>query len=94
MHGSLTYDGAAGWHDLVVQYFDTNNGTARYRVRIGTQVVAEWTADDRVPTRKLDGSSSARRVIAGLALRPGDEITIEGVPNESETAGVDYIEVR
>jgi len=91
---TFTYDGAAAWHDLVVQYFDTNNGTARYRVRIGHQVVAEWTADDRVPTRKLDGSSSARRVIAGVALRPGDEITIDGTPNEGETAGLDYIEIR
>jgi alpha-glucuronidase len=91
---TFTYDGAAAWRDLVVQYFDTNNGAARYRVRVGSQVVAEWTADDRVPTRKLDGSSSARRVIAGLALRPGDDITIEGMPNEKETAGLDYIEIR
>ena len=69
---TFTYDGAAGWRDLVVQYFDTNTGASRFRVRVGTQIVDEWTAADHVPTRKVDGSSSARRVITGLALRPGD----------------------
>jgi hypothetical protein len=57
-------------------------------------VVAEWTADDHLPTRKLDGSSSSRRVIPGLALRPGDAITIEGTPDAAETAALDYLEVR
>ncbi|HEY7055447.1 MAG TPA: alpha-glucuronidase family glycosyl hydrolase [Vicinamibacterales bacterium] len=91
---TFTYAGAAGWRDLIVQYFDTNNGASRFRVRIGSQVVAEWTADDHLPTRKLDGSSSSRRVIPGVALRPGDAITIEGTPDAAETAALDYLEVR
>ena len=69
---TFTYDGAAGWRDLVVQYFDTNTGVVAFSRPRRQQVVDEWTAADRVPTRKVDGSSSARRVITGLALRPGD----------------------
>ena len=91
---TFTYDDAAGWRDLIVQYFDTNTGVSRFRVRVGNQIVDEWTAADHVPTRKIDGSSSARRVITGLALRPGDTISIEGIPDGAETAALDYVEIR
>jgi alpha-glucuronidase len=87
------YSGEAGFRDIAVQYFDVNSGVARYRVRINDQVVDEWTAGDRIPTRRLDGASSSRRVISGLSLRAGDEIRIEGIPNASETAALDYIEI-
>jgi alpha-glucuronidase len=90
---TFKYTGDAGWRDVTVRYFDVNNGTARYRVRVAGQLVDEWTATDRVPTRRIDSSSSARRVIEGVMLRPGDEIQIEGIPEGGETAGLDYIEI-
>jgi alpha-glucuronidase len=46
-----------------------------------------------LPTRKVDSSSSSRRTIRGLALRKGDEIRIEGIPDGGETAALDYIEI-
>jgi alpha-glucuronidase len=87
------YSGEHGWRDLVVQYFDVNSGVANFRVRINDQIVDEWAAADRIPTRRIDGSSSSRRVISGLPLRSGDEIRIEGIPNAAETAALDYIEI-
>jgi hypothetical protein len=61
-------------------------------VRVGHRVIGEWTADDRVPTRRLDGSSSARRTYRNVSLQRGDIITIEGTPDAAETAALDYIE--
>ncbi len=90
---STKYEGAPGWYTLRVQYFDQNNGASQYRVYIGRQLVDEWTASDRIPTRRMDSSSSTRRTIAGVALHPGDEIRIEAVPDGAEPAGLDYIEV-
>ena len=55
---------------------------------------AEWAAADRVPTRKIDSSSSALRAIERIALRPGDEIRIEGTPDGGETAALDYVEIQ
>ncbi len=86
-------DDQPGWYDVTIQYFDVNTGTARFRLLRGSQVLDEWTADDRVPTRTLDGSSSARRVVKGVALRPGDQLRVEGTPDRGETAALDYIEV-
>jgi alpha-glucuronidase len=88
------FSGQSGWYDLTVRYFDVNNGIARYRVRVGGQLVAEWTGADRVPSRRVDSGSSARRIIEGLALRTGDEILVEGTPNEGEAAALDYIEIH
>ena len=51
-------------------------------------------ANDRVPTRRVDSSSSSRKIIEGIALRPGDQIQIEGFPEAGETAALDYIEIR
>jgi alpha-glucuronidase len=90
---STRFDGAAGWYDLRVQYFDQNNGISHFRTLINHQTVDEWDAADRIPTRKMDGSSSTRREIDGIALRPGDQIVIEGTPNGGEPAGLDYIEI-
>jgi alpha-glucuronidase len=87
------YHGPSGWHDLIVEYFDQNNGISAFRVYVADQLVDEWMADDHLPSRKPDGSSATRRVIHGLALRPGDEIRIEGTPDEQEYAPLDYVEI-
>jgi len=89
----LKYAGEPGWYDLTVQYFDLPDGVSRFQVWVGNQMVDEWAASDRLPARKVDSSSSSRRVIRGLALRPGDEIRIQGFPDGRETAALDYIEI-
>ena len=69
------------------------DGISHYRVLINGQPIDEWTAAERLPTRTIDSSSSTRRLIAGIALRPGDEIRVEGKPDDRETAALDYIEI-
>jgi alpha-glucuronidase len=91
---TLRYTGEAGRRALTVQYFDQNNGAARMRVRVAGQLVDEWALSDRLPTQKIDSSSSTRRTISGVALRPGDEIRIEGSPDGGERAALDYVEIR
>ncbi|MEO5925543.1 MAG: alpha-glucuronidase family glycosyl hydrolase [Bryobacteraceae bacterium] len=90
---SLRHNGPAGWFKIRVQYFDQNNGQAGYRVRIGDQLVDEWRATFIVPTARIDSSSSSRRTIQAVALRPGDVIRIEGLTDAGELAGLDYIEI-
>jgi alpha-glucuronidase len=90
---TLRFDGAPGWYTLRVQYFDMPSGVARFRVLVANQLVDEWAAADHLPARKIDASASVRRVIPGIALRPGDEIRIEGVPDGGDPAALDYIEI-
>jgi len=90
---SFEYEGKPGWFDLRVQYFDTDNGVAHFRAFLGTQLVDEWAAADDIPTRRIDAHSSTRRLIAGLALRPGDKLRIEGTPDGGDAAALDYVEI-
>lgn len=91
---AFRFDGAAGKYKMDVEYFDQNNGKSKFRVLVGDRVVDEWAADDHLPSKKPNADSSTRRRITGLALRPGDSICIEGIPDSEERASLDYIEIR
>jgi alpha-glucuronidase len=91
---SFQFAGKPGWYDIGVQYFDQNNGASRFKVFVAGQLVDGWTADDNLPTSKIDAHSSTRRLLTGIALRPGDEIRLTGVPDGGEGSPVDYIEIR
>jgi alpha-glucuronidase len=60
---------------------------------VNGQLVDEWRADLHLPSARLDSTSSTRRSIPGIALRPGDEIRIEGAPDGGESAALDYLEI-
>ena len=89
------FDGAPGWYELRVRYFDEEDGESLFRAFVGEQLVDEWLADDHVPTPSdlPDAHTSSRRTIRGLALRPGDAIRIEGAADGGERAAVDYLEI-
>jgi alpha-glucuronidase len=91
---STNFNGKAGWYDLAVQYFDQNNGASHFEAFVKGQSVGAWTADAWLPTRKPDSNSNTRQTIRKLALRPGDEIRVVGVPDDGERAPLDYIEIK
>jgi alpha-glucuronidase len=90
---AFQFNGKPGWYNLGVEYFDQNNGVSRFRVFVGQQCIDHWLADADLPSRRPDGSSSTRRLITGVALRPGDEMRVEGTPQGDEPAPLDYVEV-
>ena len=91
---SAKFNGQPGWYNLVVQYFDQNNGTSRFESFVNGQSVGKWTADMWLPTYKPDANSSTRWTLDNVPLRPGDEIKIVAVPDDGERAPIDYIEIR
>jgi alpha-glucuronidase len=88
------FTGRPGRYDVSAEYFDQNNGAARYELAAGDKVVGRWTADMPLPTNKLNGHSSARYTVSGVKLAPGDEIRIIGQPQGGEIAGLDYLEIK
>jgi alpha-glucuronidase len=90
---AFSFDRAPGWYEIDVEYFDQNNGASRFRLFLNDQLLDEWTADNNLPARKPGSDSSSRRRIKGVALRPGDEIRIQGVPNGDERAPLDFIAI-
>jgi alpha-glucuronidase len=90
----FVYDGGTEWADLIVQYFDTNNGTARFKVFLNQQQIDEWKADAHLPATVPNGDTSTRRTIAGVAIQRGDTIRIEGARDGEDSAALDYVEIH
>ncbi|GEM_PF-9556 len=83
-----------GMYELDIQYFDMPSGQAKFRVLADGREIDQWTADDHLPARKLDGDSATRRRIPDLVLHQGDEIRIEGTPDGGDPAALDYVEIH
>ncbi len=90
----FAFKGSPGTHDLRVRYFDQNNGAARFRLLVNGKLWEQWIASDHLPTQKIDGASSSLKIVTGVALKPGDEIRIEGSPDGGESAALDYVEIQ
>jgi alpha-glucuronidase len=90
---STTFGGAAGVYDIVVQYFDENDGASSFAVSVGGRQIDTWVADDSFPSREPNGHTSTRRTIRNVQLQPGDVVRIEASPDKDEFAVVDYIEI-
>ncbi len=88
---------AAGRYRIDTQYFDLNDGEAKFRLYVlnqsGSRLVDEWTANDHLPSAKIGGDTSTRHCTFAVLLAPQDEVRIEGIPDRSDHAALDYVEI-
>jgi alpha-glucuronidase len=90
---STVFSRADGWYDVAVQYFDWKNGASHFALQVNGTTIDRWTADDTLPSDKLDGHTSTRHVTSGVALHRGDRLRIVGTPEGGEPAALDYMEI-
>ena len=89
----LTFNGPRGSYEVDVQYFDMPHGDAKYKLLADGNVVDEWTGNEHLPARRLDGDASTRRRVS-LVLHSGEKIRIEGLPDLDDPAALDYVEIH
>ena len=88
-----TWPGPASLFNIAIQYFDLQCGVAHFTLAVNGQPAATWAADAMLPSNRPDGDNSTRHTVRGLALKPGDLLRVEGAPQGSDPAALDYIEV-
>jgi len=91
-----TYAGKTGEHNLAVQYFDLQGGAAQFTLTVNGKTVGldpAWKADAMLPSNRPDGDNSTRHVVRDVELKPGDVICVQGTPDGTDRAALDYIEV-
>ena len=88
-----TWAGSEGRFDVAVQYFDLASGAARFSLLVNGKAAATWTADAKLPSRRPHGDNSTRFTAHGVQLKRGDVIQVEGAPEGSDPAALDYVEV-
>jgi alpha-glucuronidase len=87
------WDKPDGWYNVTVQYFDLLHGHSRFALSVAGNEVERWTADDTLPSDKMDGSTSTRISMDNIAIHRGDILRVTGWPDGPEKAPLDYIEV-
>jgi alpha-glucuronidase len=97
---SVHLDRPAGWYSVAVQYFayrrpDTNFVVhpARFNLMLNRQILGTWFPPNDLPGKTPNGDTSTRFTLHGVPLRPGDTLTLEGIPDQDEPAPIDYIAV-
>ncbi|MBV8672888.1 MAG: glucosiduronase, partial [Acidobacteriaceae bacterium] len=90
---STTLNRPAGTYDIAVQYFDSRHGASSYDLYLDGKLLKEWRADNTLPADTMNGDTSTRITVGGVALRPGDTLNIEGHPDDGEPAPLDYLEI-
>ncbi len=90
---TTTFSRAAGTYDIAVQYFDYRHGESTYSLYLNSKLLKEWIADNSLPGDQMNGDTSTRITVHGVALKPGDTLKIEGHPDDGEPAPVDYVEI-
>jgi len=88
-----TWSGAAGRFDIAVQYFDLQGWVAKFTFDVNGKPAANWAADATLPSRRLHGDNSTRYTLHGVELKPGDVLRVEGIPDGSDPAALDYVEI-
>jgi alpha-glucuronidase len=59
---------------------------------VNDRLLDSWTADDHLPSEKMNGHTSTRRTLSKVAMHSGDILKIVGHPDGGEPAGLDYVE--
>ncbi len=91
-----TYNGQPGRFNIAVQYFDVQSGVAKFVLTLNgkqSNPDALWSADAIFPTPRPHADNSTRHLIHNVTLKPGDTLRIEGTPDATDPAALDYIEI-
>jgi alpha-glucuronidase len=93
-----TYVGKPGRFNIAVQYLDLRGGVAHFTLEINGTGSVSWAADALFPSNHA-GDTSTRFTARGpdgrgIELKPGDVLRIEGAPDASDPAALDYIEIE
>ncbi len=90
---SWTYEGEAGVFNVSPQYFDIPGGSATFVLQVNRRTVGAWEASAALPSSHPNGDNSTRVTIPKIKLATGDEISVVGVPDRSDHAVLDYLEL-
>jgi alpha-glucuronidase len=94
---TTTLNKPAGTYNIAVQYFDFWSGKSHFTLDLNGKPIGTWIADDTLPpVREEDhpnGDTSTRITFPNITLKPGDTLTLRGIPDNTEPAPVDYIEI-
>jgi Ca2+-binding RTX toxin-like protein len=90
---STIFAGSSGTYDVVLGYFDENDGVAQLEVKVGGTSLGSWKLNQNLGSPVANAQTRVRKTLArGLSINQGQKIQIAGILNQGEAARVDYID--
>jgi lysophospholipase L1-like esterase len=98
---TTTFNGPTGVYDLVIGYFDENDGVSEVTILVNGTAVPKgtWQFNKNFDTDSVNAKSFTRYSISGVEIPAGATITIQGkqvapgTTSTKEVARVDYIDI-
>jgi len=89
---SYTFTGTSGIYDVVLGYYDEQDGSANLKVHKGTTLLADLSLKQNRGRTVAGAQTLVPRKIGRLEVKNGETIKITGTENSGEPARVDYLE--
>ncbi|MEM9120883.1 MAG: SdrD B-like domain-containing protein [Cyanobacteria bacterium P01_F01_bin.56] len=90
---STNFAGPTDSYDIIVGYYDENDGEALAQLKVGGQTVGDWQFDE-LTSSNLPTSDNFREIrFEDVYLETGDQIKLSGWKDYYEFARFDYIKV-
>ena len=91
-NASFTFEEASGEYDIIVGYYDENDGISEITLEQNDSVLDNWRLDRDLPSSSPNATTATTRTIAGVELTQGDRLSLTGRKNFFEGARIDYVE--
>jgi len=91
---STTVEGIPGTYDLVMYYWDENDGRASSTVKIDGEVVDSWVWNKNLGSANANPGTYTTRVIKNVTVDELATITVEGRRDGGEPLRIDKIELQ
>lgn len=92
-HASVNFDGPTGEYDILVGYFDENDGRSMGKVKVGDEIVGNWTFNEHTSSWRASADNFREFAIEDVHIEAGEQIKLSGWRNGKEFARFDYIKV-
>lgn len=91
---STVFTGEEGSYNVVLGYYDENDGVSQLKVSVGDVRLDKWSLNQNLGSAKASPENFLVRstLATGVSLNPGTAIEIQGTANQREWSRVDYIE--
>ncbi|NBD32138.1 MAG: hypothetical protein GVY17_03995 [Cyanobacteria bacterium] len=91
---SFSFQGVSGNYDVVIGYYDENDGEAQINVQQNDTILDSWKLNQQLGSNVADSQTFTTKTIAtNLSVNTGDVFTLTGIETEYEHARIDYLEL-
>jgi hypothetical protein len=94
MTATTTFTGATGFYNIVVGYYDENDGIAQYNAILnGIQELDSWQANLQLGSSSQSTKTFVSRTLGTkVFLNPGDDLQLQAIEGGSDKGNLDFID--